>query len=155
MQEKDTLLLLNKIDLLESRSTLDSLLARYPGAIAISARTGEGFDQLADVVSSALSRFFQDVIVETGVENGKLLAYLNASAEVLSTKFCENRAIVHCRISAEALGRINDPTATYQRYEGPFGTAGEHSPNADGGHGQPINGFAAPQGFLPNASESK
>ena len=65
MHEKDTLLLLNKIDQLESRSCLDSLLARYPGAIAISARTGEGFDQLADVVSVALSRFFQSVVVET------------------------------------------------------------------------------------------
>ncbi len=155
MQEKDTLLLLNKIDQLESRSTLDSLLARYPGAVAISARTGEGFDQLADVVSSALSRFFQDVIVETGVENGKLLAYLNASAEVLSTKFCEERAIVHCRISAEALGRINDPTATYQRYEGPFPPAADLAPIADGGKRQPNNGQVMPRRFSLGAPDPK
>ncbi len=114
IQQKDTLLLLNKIDMLVSRSTLDSLLARYPGAIGISAVTREGTNQLADVVSTALSRFFHDIIVETGVENGRLLAYLNSAAEVLSTKFDGERAFVHCRISAEALGRINDPTAGIQ-----------------------------------------
>ncbi len=125
IQQKDTLLLLNKIDLLASRSTLDSLLTRYPGAIGISAVTREGFDQLADVVSTALSRFFHDIIVETGVENGRLLAYLNSAAEVLSTKFDGERAFIHCRISAEALGRINDPTAGIQICEA-------RSPSANG-----------------------
>jgi GTP-binding protein HflX len=112
IQQKDTLLLLNKIDALASRSTLDSLLARYPGAIAVSARTREGFDHLADVVSATLSRSFHDIVIETGVENGRLMAYLNSNAEVLSTKFDGLRASIHCRISAEALGRINDPTAS-------------------------------------------
>lgn len=114
IQQKDTLLLLNKIDQLPSRSTLDSLKSRYPGAIGISAKTGEGFVELADVVSAALSRSFHDIILETSVDNGRLLAYLNASAEVLSTKFGDERAVVHCRISSEALGRINDANATIQ-----------------------------------------
>jgi GTP-binding protein HflX len=96
---------------------VDSLLARYPGAIAISARTGEGFSDLAEAVSAALSRTFHDVIIETGIDNGRLLAYLNASSEVLSTKFYDERAIVHCRISAEALGRIGQDEAVIRPAE--------------------------------------
>jgi GTP-binding protein HflX len=108
IQEKNTLLVLNKIDCLEDRSRLHSLAGRYPNAVPISARTGEGMSRLAAAVSEALTRSFIDVDVETGVDNGRLLAYLAAHGEVLSKKYHENRVTVHCRIPKGFLGRINE-----------------------------------------------
>ena len=64
IQQKDTLLVINKIDALPDRVRLDGLLNRYPDAIPISARSGEGLTQLAAAVSDALSRSFVDVDVE-------------------------------------------------------------------------------------------
>ena len=100
IRQKDTLLVINKIDALPDRRRLDGLLGRYPSAIPISARTGVGLQQLAAAVSDALSRNFLDVDVEMGVDNGRLLAYLAAHGEVLSKKYLDDRVSVHCRISA-------------------------------------------------------
>ena len=107
IERKDTLLVINKIDLLPDRARLDGLLNRYPTAIAISARTGIGLANLAAAVSDALSRSFLDVDVELGVENGRLLAYLAAHGEVLSKHYTDSRVIVHCRISQQHLNRVN------------------------------------------------
>ncbi len=112
IQEKDTLLVVNKTDALDSPARLDSVLNRYPNAIPISARSRTGFDRLALAVSDALSRTFLDVDVETGVENGKLMAYLAAKGEVLSKRFNDNRVTIHCRLPQKYLGRIGDDDQT-------------------------------------------
>jgi GTPase len=83
-------------------------LQRYPQAVAISARSGEGLDRLAQGVSAALSRSFLDLDVELGVENGRLLAYLAAHGEVLSRRYQENRVVVHCRLPRRFVGRVED-----------------------------------------------
>ena len=108
IEAKDSLLVLNKIDALQNRAPLDVLLNRYPNAIPISARTGRGLAQLAAGVSDALSRSFLDVDVETGVDNGRLMAYLAAHGEILSKKYQNARVTVHCRVPQRYLGRINE-----------------------------------------------
>ena len=112
IQEKDTLLVVNKVDQLDSVARMESVLHRYPNAVPISARTGAGMDHLAIVVSDALSQSFRDVDVVTGVENGKLLAFLARHGEVLSKHFDDLQVTVHCRIAQKYLGRIEDLTVT-------------------------------------------
>jgi len=111
IEAKDTILVLNKVDRVAERGKLDALLHRYPHAVPISARSGEGLTQLAKAVSDALSRNFHDVDIETDVGNGRILAYLAAHGEVLSRQFHDDRVVVHCRIPGEYLGPIErDPT---------------------------------------------
>lgn len=114
IQEKDTLLVLNKVDQIEKPSKLTALQSKYKNAICVSAKTRMGFDQLHSVVSDALSRSFQDVDIEMDISNGKLLAFLAAKGEVLSSQFTEERVRVHCRIPQKYLGRIdfNDAIVT-------------------------------------------
>jgi GTP-binding protein HflX len=109
IEEKNTLLVVNKIDRLPTVNAVNGLLNRYPNAIPISARQRRGFEQLAFSVSDALSRSFCDVDVETGVENGRLMAYLAAHGEVLSKRYDGQRAIIHCRLPQRHLGRIHEP----------------------------------------------
>jgi GTP-binding protein HflX len=109
IEAKDTLLVVNKIDAASNPAAVDSIMRRYPNAVAVSARTGEGLEQLAMVVSDALSRSFQDVEIETSVSNGRLMAYLAAHGEVLSRRYEDTRVFVHCRVPQKILGRINDP----------------------------------------------
>jgi GTP-binding protein HflX len=143
IEEKDAVLVLNKADAAASRHHIDRLLARYPNAVPISARTGQGLAQLSATVSDALSRNFLDVDIETGVDNGRLLAYLAAHGEVLSKRYHDNRVVVHCRMSREHLGRINEE-ATFIR------------PRVNGvalsnGQGDLTNG----DGFATGAAESR
>ena len=106
VDEKDTLLVLNKIDALADRATRGSLLDRYPHAICVSARTGEGIAALEQATTACLGRGFRDVDVQTDPGNGRLLAWLSAHGEVLSRHFVDDRVTIHCRIPAALLGRI-------------------------------------------------
>ena len=118
IRQKDTLLVVNKVDAIPDRARLEGLLGRYPGAVVVSARTGHGLPQLATAVSDALSRSFVDVDIEMGVENGRLMAYLEAHGEVLSKRYHDTRAIVHCRIPQEYLGRIEEDGIVIRRRQG-------------------------------------
>jgi GTPase len=123
IEAKDTLLVLNKIDAAEDRGQVEMLRARYPNAVPISARRRMGLDKLADVVSRALSRGFVDIDVETGVDNGRLLAYLSANGEVLSRRYNDSRVVVHCRIAQRHLGQLSDETAIIRPHANGNGAA--------------------------------
>ena len=118
IQEKHTLLVLNKIDALESRTRLDGLFNRYPNAVAVSAHRGQGMSLLAATVSDMLSSDFLDVDVETAVGNGRLLAYLAANGEVLSKQFSETRVVIHCRIPGRHLNQIRDGQTVVRPHQG-------------------------------------
>ncbi len=107
IDEKDTVLVLNKVDCLEGQANLNAIRRHYPNAVVISATTGEGLEQLAVTVSDALSRSFRNVDIETNVGNGRLMAYLASHGEVLSRRYEGDKAILHCRIPERFLGRIS------------------------------------------------
>jgi GTP-binding protein HflX len=117
IDEKDTLLVLNKIDKVPTRARVDAILNRYPNAIPISAKIGFGLDQLARAVSDALSRGFRDVDIETGIDNGRLMAYLAAHGEIMSRSFDGTRATIHCRLPQKFLGRIVDANTQIRDHE--------------------------------------
>jgi len=126
IQAKDTLLVINKIDALDNGARLEGLRNRYPAAIAVSARTGEGLDQLCKAVSDALGRSFADVYIETTPANGRLLAYLGAHGEVLSRTFHDSRVTIHCRIGRAHLGRIRQQGGRIvQRLRAPHPASGD------------------------------
>ena len=124
IEAKDSILVLNKTDELASRTTLEAILNRYPHAIPISAYSGDGLTQLAASVSDALSRTFCDVDIETGVDNGKLMAYVAAHGEILSRRFNDTTVTIHCRIPQKFLGRI-DRQGIKIRERGLNGTPGD------------------------------
>jgi len=108
IEEKDALLVLNKIDGVESQTRIQSVLNRYPNAVAVSAKTGEGIERLAMAVSDALSRSFLDVDINMSVANGKTMAYVAAHGDVLSKQYEDDRVIIHCRMPQKYLGRIHE-----------------------------------------------
>lgn len=110
IEEKDTLLVLNKADIADE-SALTVLEKRYPGAVRVSAYSGEGIDRLEIAVSKALSQGFIEVDIETSVGNGRLLAYLAKYGEILSRTFTEDVVTVHCRVPSKYLGRISKEEA--------------------------------------------
>jgi GTP-binding protein HflX len=108
IEEKDTLLVLNKIDRVTDPTTIAALRDRYPSAVEISAKTGAGLPRLAAAVSDALSSDFLDVDVHCDSSDGRLLAYLAKFGEVLSRTFTADRASIHCRIARSHLGKLRE-----------------------------------------------
>jgi len=108
IEEKDILLVLNKVDGVSDPVQLEALRNRYPNAVEISAKTGEGLSRFAERVSRGLSRDFLDLEIDMDVSNGRLLAFLAKYGEVLSKTYVDNRAVVHCRISQQHVGQLRD-----------------------------------------------
>jgi GTP-binding protein HflX len=122
---------LNKVDVAE-RGQVAALLGRYPRAVAVSAKGGQALAELAQAASRALSRGFLDVDVETGVDNGRLLAQLASYGEVLSKRYTDSRVIVHCRIPERAMAQLRS-TDTYVR---PHGANGRGEKNGQARSGE-------------------
>ena len=131
IEEKDALLVLNKTDQVAQPSQLQALRNRYPNAVCVSAKMKTGFDDLHRVVSDALSRSFKDVDIRTTVGNGKLLAYLAASGEIISTQYSAENVKVHCRIPQKYLGRIEETEDTVITPHNPAGWVNDNGEVAD------------------------
>ncbi|MEM9645570.1 MAG: GTPase HflX [Planctomycetota bacterium] len=107
IEEKDTLLVLNKIDMISSPLALNRVLDRYPNAIPVSAKASKGLGPLTEAVGEALGREFLDLQVEVEHSDGKLLAYLAAKGEILSRQYDERTTRVHVRMPVGAMGPVH------------------------------------------------
>jgi GTP-binding protein HflX len=111
---KPTLLVLNKIDQVADRSYLDILQSHYRRAVAVSARTGRGLDDLRDAVVEMLSAEFTDVEIEVDAGNGRVLAYLAAHADVYRQQYHDNRVTVRCHLPRHLIHHIQEPDVVYR-----------------------------------------
>jgi len=92
------LAVLNQVDRVTDPFGLRVLAERLPGALPVSAITGQGLDALADAVVEASSRRATDVVVEADPGNGRLLARLREWGEVKEVTFPDGRARVAMRL---------------------------------------------------------
>jgi len=100
LKDHPTLLVLNKADKVPDRSYLDVLRAHHSGSVTISAATGDGLDALENAVRLALLESAIDAEVETGVADGRVLAYLAQYAQVYDRTYDEDRdrVVIQCRL---------------------------------------------------------
>lgn len=108
IEEKNTLLVLNKIDAIRNPLILNRVLDRYPNAIPVSARSNKGLSALVEAVGVALGREFLEVEVDVDPADGRLLAYLAAKGEVLSREFSEHVMTVHVRLPSGMMGPVRE-----------------------------------------------
>lgn len=110
--KKPTILVLNKVDQVQDRSALQILQAHHPKSVAVSALTGEGIDLLEEAVMEALAADFAEAEVVTDSGNGKVLAFLNAHAEIYRQEFRDeaNEVVIRCHLPKHLLHHIAGPT---------------------------------------------
>ncbi len=126
IEEKDTLLVLNKVDAISNPAALNRVLDRYPNAIPVSARSRKGLKALIEAVGEALGREFLDLEVDVRPSDGRLLAFLSAKGEVLSRQFGETVITVHVRIPINVMGPVKESAIAIR----PSGTAAQDSGSA-------------------------
>lgn len=106
IQEKDTLLAVNKIDAPGAQERLAAIHNRYPNMIGISAKTGEGITNLALAVSNTLTHEFVELDIRIPASDGKTPAMLVSVGEVISKHYDDEVLTMHVRISARHAGRL-------------------------------------------------
>lgn len=91
----------NKVDLLppDERSRLGEEASRRRDVVPISARTGEGLDELRETMSRCLRHEEQVHEVQLPVSAGDRLAWLHARGEVLDQKVADNHLLLSVRLS--------------------------------------------------------
>jgi GTP-binding protein HflX len=136
IEEKDTLLVLNKIDAIPNPMILNRVLDRYPNAVPVSARGKKGLTLLIEAVGEALGREFLDLQIEVDPADGKLLSYLSDKGEVVSREFGDEVTTVHVRIPAGAMGPVHKSAKSIQKvnFDEVEDRIGSDSENTDSNH---------------------
>ncbi|MCX7699799.1 MAG: GTPase HflX, partial [Gemmataceae bacterium] len=107
--DKRVIVVFNKVDQVVDHASLTILRQHYPRSVAISARTRLGFDDLREAVISELESDFADSEVITSQANGKVLAYLNAHAEIYRQEYRDEKVVIHCFLPRHLLHHIQGP----------------------------------------------
>ena len=117
--DKPTILVLNKVDRIADRAQLLVLIAQHPRSVAVSGLTGEGITLLEDAVMNALAADFAEAEVITDSGNGRVLAFLNAHAEIYRQEFRDdaNEVVIRCHLPKHLLHHIAGPTVRVRTIE--------------------------------------
>jgi GTP-binding protein HflX len=84
---KQTVTILNKIDLLENQGLVKVYLEKFSGSVAISARTGEGIEELVPALQNALSSWRLRARYRVPLSESALLAEVHRVGHVLELHY--------------------------------------------------------------------
>jgi GTP-binding protein HflX len=109
--DKPTILVLNKIDKLPdaraAEQKVEHDLERRPSRlVTVSARTGQGLNQLTDAVVSILSEDFTELHLKVHSGNGKALAYLAAHADIYRQQTQGDEIVMDCHFPKILIPRL-------------------------------------------------
>ena len=97
--DKPMIDVINKVDLIES-------LPQWPGAIPISAKNGEGLEQLLDQIKKQILGVQRKLRVNIPYAQGSVLAMLHSSGAVLNEEYGDTGMMVEVLADDELYGRL-------------------------------------------------
>jgi GTPase len=95
---KQTVIVFNKIDNLQNRELAEAYGQRFPGSVAISARTGEGVNQLVQTLQEALATWRLCLHFRIPVNESALIAEIHRAGHVLELRYEGNDAVIVAHI---------------------------------------------------------
>ena len=101
-----SLMVLNKVDLVRDVMHLQALLNRQPGAVAVSARTGQGLTELARRVRERLQGGARRFRVAVPMAEGRLMAQLRELASVVDSESSEREVLFRVAVHPRQAGRL-------------------------------------------------
>jgi GTP-binding protein HflX len=105
--DRDVLLVFNKIDAVEDPGRIEGLRTLYPEALFVSARTGRGIADLSAAVSGKRNGACVDLEVSGPLsEGGRALALLHSRGEILEKDFGADSFRVRLRVADRDLSDI-------------------------------------------------
>src|SRR6266566_4823530 len=103
---KQTLIVFNKIDNLANREVVDSYLKRFPGSVAISARTGEGVNNLVQALESVLSSWRLRSRFRIPANESALIAEIHRVGHVLELRYEGNDALIVAHVPPDLAQKL-------------------------------------------------
>jgi len=103
---KQTLIVFNKIDNLSNREVVDSYLNRFPGSVAISARTGEGVNKLVEALEGALRSWRLRSRFRIPANESALIAEIHRVGHVLELRYENNDALIVAHVPPDLAQKL-------------------------------------------------
>jgi GTP-binding protein HflX len=98
-------IVINKADIADPE-VLDRLTRTHKHSVVVSARTGEGFEALTELIAAELPKPDVEVDLLLPYDRGDLLNRLHTEGEVLSTEHTEHGTRVHAKVHAPRVGEF-------------------------------------------------
>jgi len=103
---KQTVIVFNKIDAIPDPNVVESQLRRFPGSVAISARTGEGMDTLFQELELRLEAWRLRATFRIPNSESALLAEMHRVGHVLGVTYEQDDALVVAHIPPELKAKL-------------------------------------------------
>ncbi len=103
---KQTLVLLNKIDALKNQELVPIYLEKFPGSVAISARTGCGTEELVLALQNALSSWRLRSHYRVPLSESALIAEIHRVGHVLELKYEGEFAVIVAHVPPQLEQRL-------------------------------------------------
>ncbi len=101
-----TVMAFNKIDMAPSRMVLNAVKRRYQYTALVSAKTGEGLDQLKTVIADEAQKSSRTVEVSYPGSDGATDAHLRRATVILDERYDGDRVVLRLRANADVLGEL-------------------------------------------------
>ena len=106
-KDKPQLVVLNKADLLDDAVRLDILRLARPGAVATSAKTSQGLDELRAAVTERLVGLPRETVIRTPAGNGRMLAWIEHHATILERTVDDGDVVQTVRLPERLIAEIS------------------------------------------------
>ncbi|NTV47433.1 MAG: GTPase HflX [Chlorobiales bacterium] len=103
---KPTILVFNKIDMVDPEFSFSALNSKYPGAVFVSAQRGINLVALKDRIGEVMLEEFVERHVRIHVSDYKLISYLHEKTEILDKKYDGEDVVIQFRVPKKILSHI-------------------------------------------------
>jgi GTP-binding protein HflX len=104
---KQTVIVFNKVDRLTDRDLANAYLQRFPGSVAISARTGEGMTNLVHALQDALVSWRLQSRFRIPTSESALLAEIHRVGHVLELSYAGDDAVVVAHVPPQLAQKLD------------------------------------------------
>src|SRR5436853_828439 len=104
---KQTVIVFNKIDNLQNRELAETYVERFPGSVAISARTGEGVNKLVQTLQDALSAWRLRSRFKIPASESALIAEIHRVGHVLELNYEGEGALIVAHVPPELAQKLD------------------------------------------------
>jgi len=105
-KEKPQLIVFNKVDLADDPVRLDILSRARPGSVAVSAKTGQGLDELRAAVTERLVGPVRETVLRTAAADGRLLSWIERHATVLERSIEDGQIVQRVRLPERLIAEV-------------------------------------------------
>ncbi len=114
IEDKEILLVFNKVDKLRDNDRIDYIKTKYPNGVIISAGRGININRFNERLSEMVYREYSTEKVTFKASDSKSVAALHAFSEVLSTEYDEDKVAVEILIHRKNLDRLKALLTNYK-----------------------------------------